>query len=55
MLGRALAGLALACGLAAAPALAVPVCEGVVDTNCWNGARLCRIYVAPTRTCTFVA
>ena len=53
---RLLAVALVSGGLAvtAVPAPAAPLCGPVVDVNCWNGARYCRIYVAP-RTCVFTA
>lgn len=57
---RTLAAVLLAGGLAATaltavPAQAAPWCGTLVGVNCWNGSHYCRIWVAPTRTCTHTA
>jgi hypothetical protein len=50
---RLLLAAAVAAGTfaVAAPAQAVPLCGPGVSVNCWNGARVCRVWIAATRTC----
>jgi hypothetical protein len=47
--------VAASAALPLAPASAAPWCTGAVGVNCWNGSRICRIYVQATRTCTYTA
>ncbi len=47
----ALAVVAGAAALAAPAAQAVPNCGALAGVNCFNGARVCRVWVAATKTC----
>jgi len=51
---KRLLALALLSGIAlvAVPAAqAVPNCGALAGVNCFNGARVCRVWFAPTNTC----